>query len=100
MDRKLIVGDVVILKDSLLMMSCPIGTKGCVYEEYDIGDGPGAGVIFENGTYDGFSPEDQESFFDFVAHCDECEDYVFRNVMQLSRDYDKGLFLPAFTFSG
>lgn len=98
MERKLIVGDVVMLNESLL--GNEKGTKGCVYEEYDLGDGAAASVIFENGNYDGFSPDEQEEFLDFVGHCEDCESYVFDNVMRLSRDFDKGFFNAAFTISG
>ena len=95
MDRILFVGDMVILDEPLLGNT--IYAKGVVYEEYDLGKGPGASIIFENGNYDGFSPEEQDHMVQKVGHCAECENYVFTNVMHLSKDFDRGYFLPEFT---
>ena len=94
MDRKLFIGDTVVLLREVLGNDA--GTKGVVYEEYDLGDGPGASVIFENGNYDGFSVDDQKNFLHHVGHYNPCENYQFTNVMQLSRDFDAGFFNDAF----
>ncbi len=68
------------------------GTIGVCYEEYNLGE-PGAGsVIFPNGQYDGFSPDDQELFLEEVGFNAEISNYNFTNVMQLSRDFDAGVF--------
>lgn len=95
MERKLFVGDIVISIVNDLLGNDG-GTKGIVYEEYDIGRGPGASIIFQNGSYDGFSPEEQEKMVLRVGHSEECEDYAFKNVIKLSRDFDAGYFKPAF----
>jgi hypothetical protein len=68
------------------------GTLGVCYEEYNIGQ-PGAGsVIFGNGSYDGFSPEEQETFLEEVGFDHDIADYNFINVMRLSMDYESGVF--------
>ncbi len=95
MERKLFVGDVVTLKE--WMLGNEKETKGVVYEQYDIGDGPGASIIFPNGEYDGFSPKDQEDFLEKIDHCIECERYDFINVMRLNADFKKGFFAPGFS---
>lgn len=95
MGRSLFVGDVVISTVKELLGN-PGGTKGVVYEEYDIGYGPGVSIIFTNGSYDGFSPEDQEKMVMRIGHCSECEDYAFKNVSVLSKDFELGFFKPAF----
>ena len=84
------VGTIVKLK--IPCLGNPVGTSGVCYEEYDLGE-PGAGsVIFENGRYDGFSPEEQENFLDFVGTSTEISNYQFTNVMKLSEDFESGFF--------
>ena len=68
------------------------GTLGVVYEEYNIGDGPGVSIIFENGEYDGFSPDEQKRFLKEVGFSYECADYQFKNVMTVSQDFESGFF--------
>lgn len=72
----------------------PKGTVGVCYEDY----GAGASFIFPNGNYDGFSYEDEifTCFDDYEGFCPECADYNFQHVMQLSRDFNRGYFKPAF----
>lgn len=95
MDRALFVGDIVItiVKD---LLGNKGGTKGVVYEEYDIGNGPGASVIFENGEYDGFSHSEQTEMLLKVGHSEECENYGFKGVIKLSNDFNLGFFNRAF----
>jgi hypothetical protein len=67
--------------------------------------GNGYQVIFENGNYDGFSlestvpiptkgrqPTEDEYFIQAIGHTAVLAKYKFSNVIQLSRDYDKGIF--------
>jgi hypothetical protein len=85
------VGSVVKLKIEIL--GNPVGTIGFVYETYDIGDGPGVSVIFPNGNYDGFSPDDQKLMLKEVGIApEELTEYQFINVYRLSMDFDSGLF--------
>lgn len=69
------------------------GTRGVVFEEYDLGEPGGSQVIFENGEYCGFSPDEQKDFFDdYCGFDNEISNYHFTNVIQLSRDFLKGKF--------
>lgn len=88
--RTLFVGDIVRLKVG--MLGKDIGVRGVVYEEYDIGDGPGVSVIFGNGEHDGFSVEEQSEFLEKVDHSMALEGYVFTNVMKLSQHFRSGVF--------
>ena len=88
--RILKVGDIV--KSTRSVLGNEKGSEGVVYEIYDIGDGPGASIIFENGEYDGFSPIEQSTMLQRTGHEASLAGYMFTNVMQLSRDYEKGLF--------
>lgn len=92
--RALFVGDKVTLK--VPMLGCNIGDVGVVYEEYDLGDGHGASVIFSNGLYDGFSPDEQEKFLKKIGRCDDVKGYSFTNVIRLERDFREGVFNKAF----
>lgn len=97
MERKLSVGDVVKITTKLSLLGNDPGALGVVYEEYDLGYGPGASVIFPNGEYDGFSPEEQRAMLERVGHCKEVAGYQFDNVMRLSHDFQRGFFAPAFS---
>lgn len=95
MERTLHVGDKV-----RLLVPClnnPVGALGVVYEEYDIGAGPGAAVIFVNGDYDGFSVDEQKRLLSHVGHEPLCADYAFHNVIRLQKDFWNGYFKPAFS---
>lgn len=88
-------GDVVKLK--VPMLDNPAGTLGICYEEYNIGnDHPGSSFIFENGSYDGFSLEEQVEFLENAAHDASLENYIFTNVGQLISDFRNGLFRETF----
>lgn len=95
----MIVGTIVEL-----LVAClgnPAGTKGVVYEQYNLGDGPAVSVIFKNGDYDGFSPDEQKSFLKEVGitHDPDVANYKFKNVMILSRDFSAGKFKSVFSRS-
>ena len=84
-------GDLVKLK--LPILGNPEGTLGAVYEEYDLSnDIIGVSVIFENGEHDGFSIKEQAQMLDRQGHDEELEKYNFKNVRQLAKDFDAGVF--------
>jgi len=84
-----------IVKNKLGILGNPIGTRGVVYETYDLGGGPGASVIFANGNYDGFSPVEQDKYLEEAGFSQVLSDYRFMNVARLSNDFDEGKFDPA-----
>jgi hypothetical protein len=88
--RELKVGDIVKLKCDCLGNA--EGDQGVVFEVYHLDENPGVQVIFENGEYDGFSSDDQQKFLERSGHERELAGYKFKNVMQLSRDYEAGMF--------
>ena len=79
-------------------MGNPPYTPGYVYDTYrdfDVPSEQGVGVIFPNGEYCGFSKHEQELFFRYDEHVEinfEYSKYKFTNVIQLSRDFDKGFW--------
>ena len=82
------VGSVVTLR--IPCLGNPAGTAGVCYEIYTLGRGTeGCSFIFANGSYDGFSKEDQDAFLSHVYDSDL--QYEFSNVMKLSRDFDSGV---------
>ena len=89
------VGDVVELK--VPCMGNMPGTKGVVYDTYQDFDNPflkGVCVIFKNGEYSGFSFDEQMKMLTYLYTTPLF--YDFKNVMQLSRDFDSGLFNDIF----
>lgn len=77
------------------MLGNKAGVKGVVYENYNIGHGPGISVIFVNGEYDGFSV-DERKFLKKVGFNKKLSYYIFTNVMKLSNDFRDGFFNDAF----
>ena len=85
---------------------CNVGERGIVYELYERkwdvsgtgkrqgwGGGIGASVIFEQGLYDGFSPDEQDAMLKPLDLFDEAaQAYRFTNVMRLVSDYHKRVF--------
>jgi hypothetical protein len=85
------VGDKVMLRNA--MLGNEKGTYGYVFNEYEDFDDPekvGVQVIFPNGEYDGFSAEEQAMFLFWEGHDIRFSGYQFENVIQVSRDFDKG----------
>lgn len=88
------VGDILKLKVECLNNS--IGTEGVVYYHYN----DGFQVIFPNGNYDGFSLTSKLSnevieadyFWEYVGHSKVVENYEFKNVMQVMKDFGNGYF--------
>jgi hypothetical protein len=71
-------------------------------EAYTLPDGkggrrPGWSFLFEQGRYDGFSPDEVELILEVTGEvCQEVTDYEFRSVMRLMEDFRRGYFAPAF----
>ena len=86
----MIVGTVVLLKTP--MLGEEMHAIGVVF--YDYGDG--VQVIFEKGGYDGFSKEEQTSFLMEKGYDEMSSLYRFKNVMQVSRDYEDGFWNSVF----
>jgi len=86
------VGTIIKLK--LEMLGNPEGSLGVAYEECTLEDHKGTSFIFANGSYDGFSEEEQEMFVEKVGFADM--QYKFTNVIQLSRDFQDGRFNKIF----
>ena len=76
---------------------CDRGERGVCYEVCALGGRPGYSFIFEQGRYDGFSPEDVALFLTITGEaCAAVADYTFTNVTRLSRDFAHGRFAAAF----
>lgn len=61
---------------------------GIVYESYSLGGRKGVSIIFQNGGYDGFSPEDCCAFIlPEGSLCPNASSYRFANAMQLAADH-------------
>jgi hypothetical protein len=96
------VGTIVKLK--VECMGNEIGARGVVFNDY----GDGSQVIFESGDYDGFNETvlhdwsddvkltEKDFFLEVIGFSDEVAGYNFKNVIQVSQDYSRGLFDPAF----
>ena len=88
--RALKVGDVVKLR--LDCLGNVEGTQGVVYNTCTVDEDLCVGVIFENGEYDGFSSNEQGTMLERVGEEPSLAGYQFKNVMQLSKDYEAGVF--------
>ena len=79
---------------------CDVGERGVCYEVYALGGRPGYRFLFEQGRYDGFSPEDVALFLTVLGEvCAAVADYQFTNVTRLQRDWAQGRFAAAFPSS-
>ncbi|HNW88062.1 MAG TPA: hypothetical protein PKN48_00235 [Bacteroidales bacterium] len=65
------------------------GARGICYHVYGLEES-GSQFIFENGEHCGFSVEEQEIFFNIVKRLNFS--YIFTNVIQLGKDFNKGIF--------
>ena len=89
------VGSLVIAKRASGVNAA--GARGVCYEVYQLGGRHGYSIIFERGRYDGFSPEEANTFLHITGqHCPDVADYHFSNVTRLKRDFDEGHFAAAF----
>ena len=69
------------------MLGNVAGTEGYVFNTYYAPNGTGIQIIFPNGNYDGFSPEEQDLFLEFVDENPQYSDYAFINVLHVSKDF-------------
>jgi hypothetical protein len=89
------VGSIAIAKRASGEWS--VDEPGVCYEVYELEDRAGYSFIFEKGGYDGFSPEDAETFLHVTGgHSAALADYQFKDVGLLSADHAAGVFQPAF----
>src|SRR5712691_7718706 len=73
---------------------CDVGERGVCYEVYALGGRPGYSFLFEQGRYDGFSPEDVAMFLSITGEiCAAVADYQFINV-DASAEILRGAGLP------
>jgi len=85
------IGDCFILKVDCLGNKA--GAMGYVFNEYKDFDDPtkiGVQIIFPNGNYDGFGWKEQQEFLKWIGRSEKHSNYQFRNVMQVSRDFEQG----------
>lgn len=80
---------------SLVRLNVPclgndVGTVGVCYEVYDLGGRKGYSFIFENGNYDGFSPDECDKLLTEIGSYPLI--YQFENVSRLWLDWDLGKF--------
>ncbi len=77
------------------------GERGICYELYDISGRPGYSFLFENGGYDGFSPDDVTLCLGVTNRViPSLATYRFSNVGTLVRDFQNGRFAAAFHPAG
>ena len=82
-----------------LLVPClgnPSEAVGVCYEEYHIGSDKGSSFIFANGSYDGFSEDEQESFLREIGYDYNVGSYIFTNVMRVSDDFRNGFWDSVF----
>jgi hypothetical protein len=76
---------------------CDVGERGVCYEVYALAGRPGYSFLFEQGRYDGFSPEDVALFLTITGEvCAAVAEYQFTTVTRLQRDWAQGRFAAAF----
>jgi hypothetical protein len=73
-----------------------VGTIGVCYEEYNIGEEGAGSVIFANGEHDGFSPDEQKSYLEYLGTAPDVESYKFTDVRKLYDDFRNGIFNSVF----
>jgi hypothetical protein len=73
---------------------CDAGEDGVCYEVYTLDGRPGYSFIFASGRYDGFSPDDVALCLTLTGEVclDLLMNYQFTNVLQLQRDFERGVF--------
>jgi hypothetical protein len=65
---------------------------GVVFNDY----GSGVQVIFQDGGYDGFSEEEQKMYLKELGTDPLSSCYGFKNVINMSGDYERGLWNHVF----
>lgn len=89
----------MVVSNGVAVLGAQAGSLGVVYEHYEIGDQHyGASIIFENGSYDGFSEACLEMCeINPVRFDTALSNYEFRNVGELQHDFQRGVFKSALT---
>ena len=84
---ELTIGSKVILKRAI--MNEQVGSVGFAVNEYNDFDGLGTGVqiIFQNGSFDGFSVTEQNLYLEDLGVDSRYAMYDFKNVGQVDRDF-------------
>lgn len=75
------------------MLGNEIGADGFVFNEYEDFDDPtktGIQVIFQNGSYDGFSADEQQRFLQCLDVDPRYSMYEFKNVNRVWQDFKNG----------
>lgn len=80
----LVVGSKVSLKRG--MLGEPAGAIGFVVDVYRIGNARGVSIIFENGGFDGFSPDEQYLYLNNLGVDERYANYLFNNVWEVERN--------------
>jgi hypothetical protein len=89
------VGSIAIAKRASGEWS--VDEPGVCYEVYELEDRAGYSFIFEKGGYDGFSPEDVETYLHVTGEQSAAlAGYQFKNEGRLSADHAAGVFQRAF----
>jgi hypothetical protein len=89
------VGSIAIAKRASGEWS--VDEPGVCYEVYELEDRAGYSFIFEKGGYDGFSPEDVETYLHVTGEQSAAlADCQFKNEGRLSADHAAGVFQRAF----
>lgn len=92
---RLRVGDLVTVAKASGVNAAHV--RAVVVEAYTLGGRDGWMLLFEDGRYDGFSPEDCATFGVAKAGCEPTiARYYFTNVTRLTADYRAGRFAAAF----
>jgi hypothetical protein len=85
------VGEVYRLKDPLLGNN--VGAIGVVYDQHNLTGNPDdiiKMIIFENGEYCGFSPEERNEYLLLVNYDVNFSGYEFINSFKLENDFENG----------
>lgn len=75
------------------MLNNPAGAIGYVFNQYpdfDIPTDLGIQIILPDGSYDGFSVEEQALYLEFLGIDQRYSMYKFTNVMTVDWDYREG----------
>jgi len=94
-----VVGDVVLVAKRSGVNAA--GAVGVVVEQYRLANRDGWTILFRDGRYDGFSPDDCDLFgVCKFAHAQSIADYQFKNAVRLAYDFEASRFAEAFDYVG
>jgi hypothetical protein len=72
------------------MLNEKVGSIGFVvelYKDFDNSDLCGASIVFQSGSFDGFSAKDQDLFLEHIGEDPRFSTYNFINVLQVQKDF-------------